>query len=269
MANSWNEKVVLITGAARGIGADTARQLVECGARVALLDRDGAAVKQTAANLGARAAGFEADVTDVASLDEAVRATVERFGGIDAVVANAGISGPTDPVDSVDPAAFEQVIEINLLGVWRTVRAAVPYVIERRGYVLCVASVAAVVPVPMMAAYGASKAGVEAFGRALRIELAPDDVHVGVAYFGHIDTDMVRDLPGLNQVLADLPGPLGRGLPVEDAASAIVRGIERRSAHVYAPRWVPALLALRGQLASLDPLLNRLPSLSRLLGGDR
>lgn len=271
MANSWNEKVVLITGGARGIGAETARQLIARGARVALLDSDGVTVKQTAADLGERAIGFEADVTDVASLKEAVRGTVERFGGIDAVVANAGIIGPTDPVDSVDPAAFEQVIDVNLLGVWRTVRAALPYVIERNGYVLPVASVAALMPFPTIAAYGASKAGVEAFGRALRVELAPDDVAVGVAYFGAIDTDMLheaRATPGIDAVLAGLPG-LRRTVPASEAAAAIVRGIERRSGQVYAPGWVPALLALSGPLAWFDGLAHRLPVVARMLTGER
>jgi NAD(P)-dependent dehydrogenase (short-subunit alcohol dehydrogenase family) len=272
MATSPRDKVVLITGGARGIGAETARQLVEGGARVSLLDWDGPGVKATAAALGDRAVGFEADVTDPASLADAVAATVERFGFIDVVVANAGIAGVSATVATADPVAFEQVMEVNLLGVWRTVRAALPHVVERQGYVLVTASVAAAIPMPTFAAYGMAKAGVEAFGRALRLELAPTGTAVGVAYFGAIDTAMVaglRDAPGLDQLLAALPSALGRPVPAANAGAAVVHGINRRRAIVYAPSWVPALLALRGPLAPFERLLGRVPAVSRLIAGRR
>jgi NAD(P)-dependent dehydrogenase (short-subunit alcohol dehydrogenase family) len=271
MTNSLTGKVVLITGGARGIGAATARELVSRGASVALLDQDGPAVKETAGELGERAAGFEVDVTDVESLDQAVSAVVAQFGGIDVVVANAGIAGPSAPVATVDPAAFERVIEINLLGVWRTVRAALPHVMERKGYVLVVASVAAALPMPTMAAYGASKAGVHGFGRALRLELAPTGTAAGVAYFGIIDTDMVHDIggrPGFGRLIASLPGPAGKAIPPSQAADAIVRGIERRSASVYAPGYARALVR-GGPLLPLDSLVGRMPAVSALLQGKR
>jgi NAD(P)-dependent dehydrogenase (short-subunit alcohol dehydrogenase family) len=270
MAPALHEQVVLITGGARGIGAETARQLVVAGARVALLDRDGPAVKATAAELGERAIGFEADVTDGASLADAVRATVERFGGIDVVVANAGIAGVSATVATADPAAFEQVLDVNLLGVWRTVRATLPHVVARRGYVLVTASIAAAIPMPTFAAYAMAKAGVEAFGRALRLELAPTGTAVGVAYFGAIDTAMVaglREAPGLNELLAALPSALGRPVPAANAGAAVVRGISRRQPTVYAPGWVPALLALRGQLAPFERMIGRVPAVSRLIRG--
>jgi len=270
MAPSLRDQVVLITGGARGIGAEAARQMVQRGARVALLDRDGPGVKATAAGLGDHAIGFEADVIDNASLADAVAATVQHFGGIDVVVANAGIAGASAPVATADPAAFEQVLEVDLLGVWRTVRAALPHVVARKGYVLVVASVAAVIPTPTMAAYGMAKAGVEAFGRALRIELARSGTAVGVAYFGVIATDMMHELresPALDQLVSALPGPTGRPSPPADAGAAIVHGIERRRAIVYAPGWVPALLALRGPLAAFEHLLGRLPAMARLIEG--
>lgn len=126
-------RVVVITGAARGIGAATARLLIERGARVALLDRDEQAVARLAAELGPRARGVRADVTDRAGRVSAMQTVVAVFGGIDVVVANAGVSGPCEPIATIDSDAFEQVVEINLLGVWRTVRAALPYVVARRG----------------------------------------------------------------------------------------------------------------------------------------
>src|SRR5919108_5990057 len=182
-------RTVLITGAARGIGAESARRLASRGANLALVGLEPEGLERVAEQCGAGAAWFEADVTDWDALERAVEGTVERFGGIDAVVANAGIA-PTGTVRLTDPAAFERTIEVNLLGAWRTVRACLPHVVERRGYVLVVASLAAVAHSPGMSAYAASKSGVEAFANALRVEVRPLGVDVGVAYFSWIDTDM-------------------------------------------------------------------------------
>ncbi|WP_067972062.1 short-chain dehydrogenase/reductase [Mycolicibacter icosiumassiliensis] len=253
-------KVVAITGAANGIGAATARQLTLAGARVALLDCDEVALMRLAAELGDAAAGFVADVTDPDSIDSAVRATAACFGGIDAVVANAGIAGPVATVSSVEPADLEQIVQVNLLGVFRTVRAALPYVTERRGYVLLVSSIMALIPSPTVAGYAATKAGVEAFGRALRVELAEQGVRVGVAYFGLIDTGMVRDIvssTGFGGVLATLPRFLSRPAPVTAAAAVLVSGIARRANRVFAPGYVRLLLDLRTMLALGDPLIAR------------
>ena len=256
---------MLVTGAGRGIGADAARQLVDRGAAVALVDRDTAEVDRRAAELGERAAAFGADVTDVDALDAAVRGAVERFGGIDVVVANAGISGVISTVAAIEPREFERVIEINLLGVWRTVRAALRHVVERQGYVLPIASVAAALPSPLLAAYGASKAGVEAFANGFRLEVAHTGTRVGVGYFALINTDMVRNAlaqPVAEHAMLATPAPMRRALPVEAAGAAIVRGIERRAKRVYAPGWGPGLLALRGRIGPLDAVAARHPRLA-------
>jgi NAD(P)-dependent dehydrogenase (short-subunit alcohol dehydrogenase family) len=252
-------KVVLITGAARGIGAEAARQLYAKGAQVSLVGIEPELLEQRAQELGPRAAWFEADVTDTDALRRSVDATVERFGGIDVVIANAGIA-PIGTVATIDPDAFERTIEINLLGVWRTVRATLPYVVERRGYVLPIASLAAAVHMPLMAHYAATKAGVEAFSNSLRGELAHTGAKVGVAYFSFIDTDMVRE--SLDESPAKLlrentPGPISGVSSVESAGRAIVRAIERRARKAYAPRWVPIPLALRGMLQPLLEKQNR------------
>jgi NAD(P)-dependent dehydrogenase (short-subunit alcohol dehydrogenase family) len=261
---SLEGRAVLITGGARGIGADAARRLHERGARVALVDCDAAERERRAVELGEPALAFEADVTDVAGLEAAVRGTVERFGGIDVVIANAGISGTPSTVAAIDPLDFERVIEVNLLGVWRTVRAALPHVVERKGYVLPIASIAAALPSPLMAAYVASKHGVEGFARSLRMELAHTGTRVGVGYFSFIETDMVRHAvanPGVARALTALPGPMRRPLPVGAAGRAVVRGVERRANRVYAPRWVPALLRARGLGGPLETLAARHPRL--------
>jgi len=248
-------KTIFITGAARGIGAETARQLVARGARVALAGLEPELLEQRAAELGSSAAWFEVDVTDRDAIEAAVAGAAERFGGIDVVIANAGVAGG-GPVASIDPDAFETVIEVNLLGVWRTVRAALPHVIERRGYVLPIASLAAALHGPMMSPYAASKAGVEAFADSLRVELRHTGTAVGCAYFSFIDTDMVRrgfERASAQRAKERLRGPL-KPPPVSVAGAAIVRGVERRARFVYAPRWVLPALYLR---TLLQPLSER------------
>jgi NAD(P)-dependent dehydrogenase (short-subunit alcohol dehydrogenase family) len=248
---SLQGRTVLITGAARGIGAESARRLASRGARVALVGLEPEGLERVAAECsqsGEDAAWFEADVTDTEALERAVAGGVERFGGIDAVVANAGIS-PAGVVRSIEPAAFERTIEINLLGMWRTVRACLPHVIERRGYVLVVASAAAAVHGPGMAPYAASKAGAEAFADSLRIELAHLGVDVGVGYFSWIGTEMVAGAdahPAFGFARARLPGPFGKTHPVSKVGDAVAEGIERRRRWVTVPRWIRALLLFRG-----------------------
>jgi NAD(P)-dependent dehydrogenase (short-subunit alcohol dehydrogenase family) len=249
-------KVVLVTGPSRGIGAEAARQLYAKGAQVSLVGLEPELLAQRAEELGPRAAWFEADVTDTEALERAIAGTVERFGGIDVVIANAGIA-PVGTVATIDPEVFERTIEINLLGVWRTVRAALPHVVERRGYILPIASLAAALHLPLMAHYAATKAGVEAFSDSLRGELRHTGTKVGVAYFSFIDTDMVRDsldTSPAKRLREESPGPVSGVASVESAGRALVRAIERRARKAYAPRWVPIPLALRGVL---QPLLER------------
>lgn len=241
-------KVVLITGGARGIGAAAARACVARGASVALVGLEGEELERTAAACGPRAGAWEADVTDWDDLHAATDGVVERFGGIDAVVANAGIGGGGSLLQA-DPAAFERVMEVNLFGVWRTIRATLPHVVERRGYVLPVASLAAIAWSAGMGPYNASKAGTEALGRTLRAEVAHLGVGVGVAYFSWIDTDLVRGTdahPVGGAVRARLRGPLAKTYPVALTGEAIADGIERRRRSVVVPGWIRPLLAARG-----------------------
>jgi len=233
------DRTVLITGAARGIGAETARRAAARGARVALVGLEPDRLEALGAELGEAAAWWEADVRDAADLERAVGGAVERFGGIDVVMANAGIAPPAKTVAGIDPNDFERVIDVNLLGVWRTVRAALPHVRARRGYVLCIASMAAAVHPPLMAPYNMAKAGVEALADSLRPELAGDGVDVGCAYFGLIDTDMVRDALAespTQRLRARSPMALMRPLPVAAAARGLERGIERRARRIVVPR---------------------------------
>ena len=184
-------RTVFVTGAARGIGAASAERLHARGANVALVGLEPERLEELAARLGSRAAWFEADVTDLDALTDAVNGTVARFGGIDVAIANAGIAF----VGTLAGAPVEQVertLAVNLLGVWRTDRAVIGEIRRRRGYILNVASLSAVAHTAMMGPYTASKAGVEALSDALRMESAPSGVSVGCAYFGFIDTDLVK-----------------------------------------------------------------------------
>jgi len=241
-------QVVLITGAARGIGEGTARALAARGARLSLVGLEPERLERLAAELGPDAAWFEADVTDRAAVDAAVAGTVERFGGLDVAIANAGIA-VAEFARSVDPDAFERVIGVNLIGVWHTLHAALPHVIERRGYLLSVASEAAFIPMPGAASYAASKAGVEHLSNSLRLELAHLGVDVGVAYFHFIDTDMVRGTdssPVAGRMRRAARGPFAKTYALEDAVQVMVEGVEIRARRVMYPPWLRWLSAARG-----------------------
>jgi NAD(P)-dependent dehydrogenase (short-subunit alcohol dehydrogenase family) len=262
-------KVVFVTGAGRGLGAEIARQAYAKGAFVALVGRRATPLRDRAKALGPRAAAFPADVTDTAALRRAAEATLARFGGIDVVVANAGVAPPSQTVLSIDPDAFERTVEIDLLGQWRTVRATLPAVIERQGHVLLVASVYAFFNGVLNAPYAVSKAGLEQLARALRVELAAHGASAGVAYLGFVDTDMAAEAfarPQVAQARDLLPAFATRPITVGAAARAVLEGIERRAGHVAAPWWVPAMLATRGLVGELtDEILLASRDLARLI----
>jgi NAD(P)-dependent dehydrogenase (short-subunit alcohol dehydrogenase family) len=247
-------RTVFITGAARGIGAETARRLHSKGANVALVGLEPERLESLAAELGEeRAMAFEADVTDFDALRRAVDACVERFGGVDVGVANAGIAftGPlaTSSIDHV-----ERTLAVNFLGVWRTDRALIGQITERRGYLINVASLAAMVHAPLMGPYAAAKAGVEALTDVLRIETAPTGARIGCAYFGVIDTDLARSSfaqPSARVMIRKMAPFMRNPAPLSKAVDAVERGIERRAGRVWAPRWLGPIIASRGLLQSL------------------
>lgn len=257
---------VLITGGAQGIGAEVARQLVERGARVAIVDRESGIAQRLVDELGDAAAAFGADVTSSESMTAACAAAAEHFGGLDVVVANAGIAGPAATVAAVKPGEWRQVIDINLIGVFHTTRAALPYLRQRDGYLLAVASIGAVIPGPTVSGYMAAKAGVESLVRSLRVELGGTGVDVGIAYFGLVDTGLAQDMiagSGVGAMMAALPAAVGKPIPVGRAAAAITAGIARRARRVYAPGWVPLLVDLRVPLVLGDRLLAVWPNMRR------
>ena len=257
-AYDLNGKVALVTGAARGIGFETARQMHMRGASVAVVDLDAAEAREAAERIGERAIGIAADVTDAGAMRAAVAETVERFGGLDVAMANAGLAPPSiATMRSVPAEEWERVVEVNLFGVWHTLRAALPQVSERKGHIVVVASVAAFANGMLGSSYMVSKAAAEQMGRALRTELMPFGAGASVAYFGWVDTRMVQetfDRPGASVLEEIAPDFLMKRITPEQAGAAVVRGIEERAPRIFAPKWWRYLSALRGLL---NPLLDR------------
>jgi NAD(P)-dependent dehydrogenase (short-subunit alcohol dehydrogenase family) len=253
-----NGKVALVTGAARGIGYETARQIHARGGAVAVVDLDAGEAREAAERIGERAIGIAADVTDQGAMHAAVAETVERFGGLDVVVANAGIApGTVATTRGISVEEWERVFEVDLLGVWRTVRAALPQIVERRGHVVVTSSVYAFMNGVLNSAYATAKSGVESMGRTLRIELTPLGASASVAYFGFVDTKMVQDafeLPRSERLRENAPSWLLKRIQPSEAGAAVVRGIEERAPRIFAPRWWRYVSALRG---ILNPLLDR------------
>ncbi len=253
-----NGKVALVTGAARGIGFETARQMHLRGASIAVVDLDAEEAREAAERIGERAIGIAGDVTDAGAMRAAVAETVERFGGLDVAMANAGIAPPSfATMRSVSSEEWERVIEVNLLGVWHTVRAALPQVTERQGHIVVVASVAAFANGMLGSSYMTSKAAVEQMGRALRTELTPFGASASVAYFGWVDTRMVKDTfaqPTARTLEKLAPNFMMKRITPPEAGAAVVKGIEARAPRIFAPRWWRYMSALRGLI---NPLLDR------------
>ncbi|HVU71909.1 MAG TPA: SDR family oxidoreductase [Mycobacteriales bacterium] len=242
MSTSMDGKVAVITGAARGIGAQLARTLAQRGATVALLGLEPDLLEKVSSSIPG-STFHVVDVTDSDGLMKAAEEVVGQHGRVDVVVANAGIAAG-GPLLLADAATYDRVIEVNVLGSVRTFRAFLPHLVESKGYVLQVASLAALVPGPMLSAYCASKSGVEALAHSLRGELKPHGVDAGVAYLTWTDTDMVRGIaenPGLESMRRSLPYPFNKTAPLAPAVERIADGIEKRKLHVYAQWWLPAV----------------------------
>jgi len=184
-------------------------------------------------------------VADRHDVDEAVEQAVGALGGLDIVIANAGVAAQM-PLIGGDPSIFERTVQVNLLGAYYTLRAAGPHISHQTGYALVMSSLGGAVHVPLMGAYSASKAGVEALGNTFRSEIHQSAARVGVAYFAELDTDMTSRGFGTEAAKSFLGNrPLTRITPLEVGIDALERGIARRSRRIVAPAWVELVLPIR------------------------
>ncbi|WP_324197553.1 SDR family oxidoreductase [Nocardia abscessus] len=264
------DRVVVITGAGTGIGRALAEKLYASGASVALIDIDEAAAATVGRSMGDRALVVRADVSDRIGMREAVSRVRRQFGRIDVVVANAGVVPEPATIRTMNPGDFDRVIGINVTGVFNTVHPALDDIVAAKGHVVVVSSAAAFAPGMGGSPYMVSKAAVEQFGRALRVELAAVGATAGVAYFGIVDTAMTHGTLDEDELGADLgallPWPLNVRISVRDAAESIADGIARRAPRTIAPpQWEPYAL-LRGVInVVLDSRLARDPRVHDLI----
>lgn len=260
-------KVAIVTGAARGIGAGVAAALAKKGYAVGLIGLEGDLLRQNAKAIGAQALAFEADMTDRTAVGSAFEGVRERFGRIDVVVSNAGISN-FDLLTTMSPDHFRRVMAVNVEGTFNAVQASLPHLMESKGYFLGVASIASALAPPGMAAYGASKGATENLLNTLRAEVVHKGIDVGVAYFCWLETDLVKsggEHPAFTYVREHLPGPLKTIAPVDLAIKAIVNGVVRRKRRVTAPGWVGWALALRWFVSgNPSAYKSQMPEIERL-----
>jgi 3alpha(or 20beta)-hydroxysteroid dehydrogenase len=234
-AEGLEGKVALITGAAGGIGAASARRLARDGALLVLTDADGEGAERLAAELGEAARGLAHDVTSEADWERATAAALEAHGRIDVLVNNAGVF-LARPLVETTLAEFSRVLDVNVLGVFLGMRAVAPGMIERRaGSVVNVSSVAGLTGAPLLSAYSASKFAVRGMSKAVAKELARFGVRVNSLHPGQIDTDMNarqrEETPELVERL--IRGiPLGRIGAPEEVAEAVAYLAGDRSVYV-------------------------------------
>jgi NAD(P)-dependent dehydrogenase (short-subunit alcohol dehydrogenase family) len=219
------EKIAIVTGASRGIGAAAAMALAGAGASVMLVARDGLAASRAAEAIvagGGRASGVSCDVADYAAVEAMVDETSRRFGVPDILVNNAGVIEPIGALAQSDPAAWAGNISINLIGAYNTVRATLPQMLANgRGTVINVSSGAAHRPLEGWGAYCSAKAGLAMLTSALALETAQSGVRVFSLAPGVIDTDMQVTIraSGINRVSRI---PRANLAPVDHPAAAIL-----------------------------------------------
>ena len=248
--SNLNGRVVFITGAASGIGAATALEVVAMGGTPVLVDCDAEPLTQIALRCGPQTLHWVADVTDLQAMQVVVEKTMSKTGRIDIVFANAGVAA-FGPVAYIDPVAWKRCLEVNVFGVFNTIRAALPCVMAQKGYVLINASSSSFAHPPVMSAYAASKSAVEAMGNSLRIEMAAHAVDVGVLHAGWVRTPLVTEgalHPGFVRLRATMPGPLNSETSPEETARIIVQGMLQRKRRIWVPGWLKILFALRALL---------------------
>jgi NADP-dependent 3-hydroxy acid dehydrogenase YdfG len=216
------DKVVIITGASRGIGAATARAFVQAGAKVVLAARSEEPLAALARELGEeKALAVPTDVTVRAQLDALVRRTLERFGRIDILVNNAGVA-MAGPVATMDAAELERIFATNVLGPLYGIQAVVPQMRRQgSGLIVNISSMAAKLIIPSIGGYRATKQALTAVSDNARLELAHDSIRVITVYPGQTDTHRASSGQGVQAQSAEF------------VAQKIVEGARKESPEVF------------------------------------
>jgi NAD(P)-dependent dehydrogenase (short-subunit alcohol dehydrogenase family) len=263
-------KTVAITGAGGGLGAGLARALRAHGANVALLDLTADGVQAQAGRLGGDryARGWAVDVRDFEAQEQVFDEVAEHFGRIDIVIAGAGVLGPLQTMGPTAPADWDRVIDINLNGVWRTLKAAAPHVQATGGHLVAVSSMIAYVHPPLLASYAASKAAVAAMTDVVRLEMRAVGVTVGSVHPVIFRTPMIGDAlssPAAVELAKDFTGVF-KTVELETVVGEIVRGVERRAKRTVVPRrQAPAALIPGLAQAAIERLLFRPSTVARAI----
>ncbi|WP_271105781.1 SDR family NAD(P)-dependent oxidoreductase [Pseudomonas tohonis] len=240
MSYSIENRIIAITGSTGGLGNALAKALRDKGAKLALLDLSLDAANAQAQELGGEtvAKAWEVNVRSLQSLQTALDAAAKHFGGLDVVIANAGV-GWVGALEFMAPEAFDSTIDINLNGVWRTFRAALPHIRNRKGYMLAISSMAAFVHNPVHAHYAASKAGVWALCDSLRTELRHQGIGVGSVHPTFFRTPMMDEVnadPVGNKLWEGNTKGLWKYIDIEHVIGDVVAGIEKRADIVVVPK---------------------------------
>lgn len=255
-------QVVVITGGGRGLGALLARRLVQQGARVGLLDVNDNDLADQQRQLGNACLALKADVCDLHSMQTHLQQVRDTLGPIGTVVANAGILR-LGSIEHMNPVDFTSTLDVNVTGVFNTIRASIPHLRETHGYLQVISSLAAAIHTPLMSHYAASKAAVEALADVARQELRPDGIDVGCVHPTFTPTKMLKDAheQGGDRLWGGHKG-LFSSVEPEEVADAMLDGIERRKRKIIVPKLLtPAIIAP-------GTLHWAIEKLSRLQGSD-
>jgi len=224
---SFKDKVVVVTGAASGIGAAICQKFAAEGAKIGLLDKDDAGAKAAADKLkgvGVDAVGLKCDVVIEADCASAIGAIIKRFGGVDILVNNAGITQRSAFVDT-KISVYRKVMDVNFYGSLNCTRAAINSLIDRKGSIIVTESLAGLTPLLGRTGYCASKHALHGFFTSLRSELRDSGVHIMLVCPGFVNTNLqTRALGGDGRVTAHPQSVVGKPTSAEKVAEAIYKG---------------------------------------------